>query len=110
MPKFYLECENWDGFKNTAEFEADFLEDIKENIDLFLKGAGFAIDEEEKSSDVFSHIVNDLSSNSISMDKIEGDLFILKDDPVCPVCKLPADIMNRDVCFDPDCGLKTNAN
>jgi len=41
MPKFYLECENWDGFKNTAEFEADFLEDIKENIDLFLKGAGF---------------------------------------------------------------------
>jgi len=111
MPKFYLECENWDGFKNTAEFEADFLEDIKENIDLFLKGAGFTIDEEEKSSDVFSHIVNDLSTNSISMDKIEDETLVLLDDePLCPVCKLPADIMNRDLCFDPDCGLKNNAN
>jgi len=109
MPKFYLECENWDGFKNTVEFEADFLEGIRENIDLFLKGAGFDIEEREESSDVFSHVVNELSTNPITMDKIEGDLFVLKEE-LCPVCKLPADIMNRDICFDPDCGLKTNAN
>ena len=44
-------------------------------------------------------------------DKIEDETLVLLDDePLCPVCKLPADIMNRDLCFDPDCGLKNNAN
>jgi hypothetical protein len=120
MPKFYFECESWDGVKNTIAFDAEYLETIKENINLFLKGAGFVIDENidenenledeiylepEYNPDVFSHMVNDLSTNPITMDKIEGETFILNDEPICQVCNLPKEVMLRHKCFDENCGL-----
>lgn len=47
MPKFTLTGEhtdlygNPDGTKVTYEFHADFLENILENFDMFLRGCGF---------------------------------------------------------------------
>jgi len=46
MPKFTLIAEHKDLFgrqlsKTTHEFEVDHIADVLENVDLFLRGAGF---------------------------------------------------------------------
>lgn len=47
MPKFTFICEHQDfygkpnGHKATAEFTVDTLDNVLENFDLFLRGAGF---------------------------------------------------------------------
>jgi hypothetical protein len=47
MPKFKLIAEHTDAYGNpienkiTSEFTADFLPDVLENIQLFLRGVGF---------------------------------------------------------------------
>ena len=47
MPKFTLIAEHKDMFgkpltKTTHEFEYDFIGDVLENIDLFLRGTGYS--------------------------------------------------------------------
>ena len=50
MPKFTLITEHTDLYtgdvtsKTTHEFEVDYLPDVLENIELFLRGAGFVFD------------------------------------------------------------------
>ena len=46
MPKFTLIAEHNDMFgrqlnKTTHEFDVDYIGDVLENVDLFLRGAGF---------------------------------------------------------------------
>jgi hypothetical protein len=41
--KYTLTCEQG-SFKNTTEFEEDFLPSVLENMQLFLKGCGFYFD------------------------------------------------------------------
>jgi len=46
MPKFTLIAEhtdNWGGTlsKTTHEFEVEFIDDVLDNVDLFLRGTGF---------------------------------------------------------------------
>ena len=39
--KYKLEVQDDRGFKNTLEFEADYIGDVVENFELFLRGSGF---------------------------------------------------------------------
>lgn len=41
MPKFTLIAEHKGAHKITHEFDEDFLPDVLDNIELFLRGAGF---------------------------------------------------------------------
>ena len=41
MPKFTLIAEHSSGEKATLEFEKEYLPDVLENIEMFLRGAGF---------------------------------------------------------------------
>jgi hypothetical protein len=41
MPKFTLICEHPGAYKTTHEFEEEFLPNVLDNIELFLRGAGF---------------------------------------------------------------------
>jgi hypothetical protein len=43
MAKYKLEMKE-DGYKNKLEFEADGLEDVIANMEIFLKGNGFFFD------------------------------------------------------------------
>jgi len=44
MPKFTLTCEHRPGYTVTHEFDDDFLPDVLDNIDLFIRGCGFIVD------------------------------------------------------------------
>ena len=41
MPKFTLIAEHPDAHKITHEFEVDFLPDVLDNIELFIRGVGY---------------------------------------------------------------------
>jgi hypothetical protein len=43
MAKYKLKMQD-DNYKNTLEFEADGLEDVVANMEIFLKGNGFFFD------------------------------------------------------------------
>ncbi len=48
MPKFKLICDHSNSFVDeqaiTYDFKAEYLPDVLQNIELFLKGAGFIFD------------------------------------------------------------------
>lgn len=130
MPKFTLTCEHDGpvGSKNTLEFEADFLPTVLEHFRQFLKGCSFEFDGEleivdvdysrhkEPESDyedeyeedyvgeqVFDHMAANLMASSHKDDTISITSLNLSDK--CSVCGLPAAIMQRNQCFDANCGL-----
>lgn len=43
MSKFTLKCDNM-GVVNTLEFEAEYLPDVVENLEIFLLGCGFFVE------------------------------------------------------------------
>ena len=43
MSKFTLKCDNM-GVVNTLEFEAEYLPDVVENLEIFLLGCGFVVE------------------------------------------------------------------
>ena len=43
MPKFTLICDHGNE-KTTVEFEKDFLPEVLENIEMFLRGSGYHFD------------------------------------------------------------------
>jgi hypothetical protein len=43
MSKFTLKCDN-EGLVNTLEFDAEYLPNVIENIEIFLMGCGFYIE------------------------------------------------------------------
>lgn len=44
MPKFTLICEHHPGYTITHEFDDEYLPDVLDNIELFLRGCGFVND------------------------------------------------------------------
>ena len=128
MPKFTLICEHDGpvGSKNTLEFEADFLPTVLEHFRQFLKGCTFEFDGEleivgldhykEPESDyeddyeedyvgeqVFDNMAANLMASSHKDDTISITSLDLSDK--CSVCGLPVAIMQRNQCFDANCGL-----
>lgn len=43
MSKFTLKCDN-EGLVNTLEFDADYLPNVLENLEIFLMGCGYYIE------------------------------------------------------------------
>ena len=41
MPKFTLTCDHGDGYVVTHQFEQEYLPNVLENIELFIKGCGY---------------------------------------------------------------------
>jgi hypothetical protein len=44
MPKFTLTCEHDDGTVVTHQLEKDYLPEVLESVDLFLRGCGYYTD------------------------------------------------------------------
>ena len=131
MPKFTLICEHDGpvGSKNTLEFEADFLPTVLEHFRQFLKGCTFEFDGEleivgldhykEPESDyedeyeedyvgtqVFNSMATSLTSYGAGQ-PVDETISITSLDlsDKCSVCGLPVAIMQRNQCFDANCGL-----
>lgn len=119
MAKYTLICEHdeFDGtLKTSTEFRSDFLPEVLENVELFLRGAGFYFDgrleifnddvqiEEEYDPGVFSQIVQ---SHMDYLDKKEccGGCDSKSSRPVanCDICGLSMDVMRGQKCYDANC-------
>jgi hypothetical protein len=124
MPKFTLICEHDGpvGSKNTLEFEADFLPTVLEHFRQFLKGCTFEFDgeleivgldyykepeldypDEYEEDSVGAQVFDNMASSLMNTPKDEVATFSLT--PKCSVCGLPVAIMERNTCFDTNCGL-----
>lgn len=44
MPKFTFTCEHDSNHKSTMEYEAEFLQDVVSEFELFLRGCGYYFD------------------------------------------------------------------
>lgn len=119
MPKFTLICEHDDSrnpSKNTLEFDAIFLDDVLEGFRQFLKGCTFEfsgnlelVDYEVESecyqghqdseSDIGHHVFDNMAKTLMNVPESNTTT-------VCSVCKLPSSVMQRNLCFDANCGLK----
>lgn len=129
--KYTLICEDTvnNSWKNVSEFQCDFLNDVIDNFDLFLKGCGFiydgkitiqddhsfvhqALDEmydelEEIEKENVSSRVMSFTSDSLSMwdedsKRIqESNKFFAQQS--CGVCGLPLIVAQRHNCTDTSC-------
>jgi rubrerythrin len=112
MAKYTLICEHDElggTMKQTTEFRTDYLPDVLENTELFLRGCGFYFEgqldivDEDKSYesftdtqdefDVFQQIVN---SHQDFLDKKESP-------GICNICGLSTAVMQGQKCFDTNC-------
>jgi len=124
MPKFTLICEHDGpvGSKNTLEFEADFLPTVLEHFRQFLKGCTFEFDgeleivgldyykepeldypDEYEEDSVGAQVFDNMASSLMKSPLDEVATFSLEEK--CSVCGLPVAIMERNTCFDTNCGL-----
>ena len=124
MPKFTLTCEHDGpvGSKNTLEFEADFLPTVLEHFRQFLKGCSFEFDgeleivgldyykepeldypDEYEENSVGTQVFDNMASSLMKQPMDETATFSLEEK--CSVCGLPVAIMQRNKCFDVNCGL-----
>ena len=124
MPKFTLICEHDGpvGSKNTLEFEADFLPTVLEHFRQFLKGCTFEFDgeleivgldyykepeldypDEYEEDSVGAQVFDNMASSLMKSPLDEVATFSLEEK--CSVCGLPVAIMQRNKCFDVNCGL-----
>ena len=124
MPKFTLICEHDGpvGSKNTLEFEADFLPTVLEHFRQFLKGCTFEFDgeleivgldyykepeldypDEYEEDSVGAQVFDNMASSLMKSPLDEVATFSLEEK--CSVCGLPVAIMQRNKCFDTNCGL-----
>ena len=132
--KYTLICEDDVGqyWKNSSEFEADFLDDVLENFTMFLRGCGFhfdgnaviqseveyyreSIDETigEKQSEVESKNSMDFTMNALSAWTDDYKRIEESNKPAfstsCSFCGIPNIIAQRHGCIQPGCPVK-NAN
>jgi hypothetical protein len=124
MPKFTLICEHDGpvGSKNTLEFEADFLPTVLEHFRQFLKGCTFEFDgeleivgleyykepeldypDEYEEDSVGAQVFDNMAASLMKQPMDETVTFSLEEK--CSVCGLPVAIMQRNKCFDVNCGL-----
>lgn len=121
MAKYTLICDHSTigaPMKSTMEFETDFLPEVLENFELFLRGAGFFFDGKVEINDEFA--VNNIESNDIdfNIDLNEDDQAYFAFDQVvanhmeyldgkrtdiCPTCGLSSAVMQGQKCYEPAC-------
>ena len=121
MAKYTFICEHieaGDGLKNITEFRTDYLPDVLDNLELFLRGAGFYFDgkleiineqdyplpEENDELDIGSGAFAQVVQSHMD--------FLDSKQSHCTVCGLSKDVMQGQKCFDPICpkGQSENAN
>jgi hypothetical protein len=127
MAKFTLICDHGEfgtPLKNTTEFEVDFLPEVLENFELFLRGAGFVFDgkveiyDETADVSIESYDVDygvdynmDFGTDAVaeSYDAFEQvvnnhiDYLASKQKDICSTCGLSSAVMQGQKCYDQSC-------
>ena len=129
--KYTLICEDDVGqyWKNSSEFESDFLDDVLENFTMFLRGCGFHFNGNivlQTEVDQFRESINDMLDESQSEMKSKNSIdFTMNalsawaDDykrieesnkpalsTSCSFCGIPNIIAQRHGCNQPGCPVK----
>jgi hypothetical protein len=100
--------------KKTVEFNAETLNDIMNEFEMFLRGAGFhfnghldIVEEEEfVEEDDFSHSSKEWDAVVQSM--MNPPKFRASEEK-CPVCSIPKNRMEGNNCWDTKCPLPESA-
>lgn len=107
MPKFTLIAEHDDGNKITSEFVNDYLYDVLENMDLFLRGVGFFyegrlnVESEEfyRSYDETEELSGWAGQPAHSM----GEFATPVEESKCSMCNISWATMADYTCYDKKC-------
>ena len=121
MPKFKFICEHDENTKVEFTCNEDFLPDVVETFENFLKGSGYSFD--------FLNIENEdrdlikISGDNMNESFDPEEDFIFYDDfsqfseddiikfetpkDLCPVCKLHKETMNGHTCYDDNCPINS---
>jgi hypothetical protein len=131
MAKFTLICDHGEfgtPLKNTTEFEVDFLPEVLENFELFLRGAGFVFDgkveiyDETADVSIESYDVDYDVDYNINLNTDFGadnmaesynafeqvvnnhiDYVASKQKEICSTCGLSSAVMQGQKCYDQSC-------
>jgi hypothetical protein len=127
MAKFTLICDQGEfgtPLKTTTEFEVDFLPEVLENFELFLRGAGFVFDGKVEIYDESAGITiephnsdydvdydtnfgtDDMAQSYAAFDQVVGnhiDYLNSKRNDICTTCGLSSAVMEGHKCYDPAC-------
>lgn len=110
MPKFTLTCEHeYDGLKTTTEFREEFLPDVLENIELFLRGAGYFFDGKLDFIEDTEYLSEDEPDTSNAFEQVVNDhmnFLDTKRNDLCSVCGLPSSVMQGQKCYAENCPKK----
>lgn len=88
MTKFVFTADHGDGHTLSMECEVDYLENVIENFEMFLRGSGF----------VFDGDLTIVGENKYLQGR---DLSI--DCGLCPICKLTDEELGNHYCYDKNC-------
>jgi hypothetical protein len=110
MAKYTLICEHDEiggSLKHVTEFRSNFLPDVLENFELFLRGCGFYFDgnvdivsneneyNNEEENDAWSTIVQSIETYSKQkQQEMSGS---------CNICGIPYNVMQGQKCYDANC-------
>ena len=131
MAKFTLICDHGEfgaPLKSTMEFDVDFLPEVLENFELFLRGAGFvfegkveiydesagfSIEPHNSDYDVDYDVdydtnfgTDDMAQSYAAFDQVVGnhiDYLNSKRNDICSICGLSSAVMQGQRCYDPAC-------
>jgi hypothetical protein len=95
--------------KQTVEFSAVSMDEVLQQFETFLRGAGFIFDgnvnivKDEESYTDSNYNFSNLPQNNWPFESITL--------PICPVCKIDNQTMSKHKCYDNNCPREaTNAN
>lgn len=107
---FKCEDEGFGGFTNTVEFEANHIDDVIANFELFLKGSGFHFSgvldfQEEEVTRVFDEPeAPDLTVWNSMIDTLTQEP--VQEDEKCLRCGISKSVMQGAMCWDNKCPLE----
>jgi len=120
MAKYTFICEHieaGDGLKNITEFRSDYLPDVLDNLELFLRGAGFYFDGKlqiiNEQDYPLPEEIDDFPDDGVFFQVVQSHMdYLDSKQSYCTVCGLSKDVMQGQKCFDPICpkGQPENAN
>ena len=103
MSKYTLTVEHCDNTKVTVEFEAETLDRVLENTEYFLKGAGFFFD---GNLDFVQDDSDSITTDNIDLSPSIFDTMYSKyGSQACHICKLTAEELGKNICFDKNCPM-----
>jgi hypothetical protein len=127
MAKFTLICDHGEfgtPLKNTTEFEVDFLPEVLENFELFLRGAGFVFDGKVEINDESSDVsigpydgdygvdynidfgADNMAESYDAFEQVVNnhiDYLASKQKDICSTCGLSSAVMQGQKCYDQSC-------